>query len=83
MGVGGVQLECYSVSGAGGASGLAASVVQVAGIKGASLVVVGSRCMGVVRRSVMSLVGLGSVSDHLIHHLKCPVAVVRCVVVPP
>jgi len=77
LGVGGVRIESFSVAGRGGASGLAESVVEMARLKGASTVVVGSRCMGAVKRQVMSLAGLGSVSDYLIHHLPCPVAVVR------
>lgn len=38
----------------------------------ASLVVVGSRGLGAMRRTLM-----GSVSDYLVHHSHCPVLVVR------
>ncbi|KAK7476035.1 hypothetical protein BaRGS_00032742 [Batillaria attramentaria] len=38
----------------------------------AELVVVGSRGMGAVRRTL-----LGSVSDYLVHHCQCPVLVVK------
>ena len=39
--------------------------------------VLGSRGMGAVRSTLMSLVGLGSVSAYCLHHLACPVCVVR------
>lgn len=60
---------------AGGASGVAESVVAFAKEHGADLVVVGSRGMGAVKSTFMSLVGLGSVSAYLVHHLHCPVAI--------
>ena len=37
---------------------------------GASLVVTGSRGLGVIRRTV-----LGSVSDYVLHHVKVPVVI--------
>ncbi|XP_076447697.1 universal stress protein Slr1101-like [Babylonia areolata] len=40
--------------------------------QGADMVVVGSRGLGLVRRTL-----LGSVSDFLVHHCHCPVLVVR------
>jgi nucleotide-binding universal stress UspA family protein len=43
----------------------------------ADLVVVGSRGMGAVKSTFMSMVGLGSVSGYLVHNLHCPVAVCR------
>jgi hypothetical protein len=41
------------------------------------LVVLGSRGMGSFKRSLMSFVGLGSVSDYCVHNLSCPVLVVK------
>ncbi|KAJ3076762.1 FK506-binding protein 2A [Podochytrium sp. JEL0797] len=38
----------------------------------AEMMVVGTRGMGILRKALM-----GSVSDHLLHHLECPVVVVR------
>jgi len=43
----------------------------------ADLVVVGSRGLGSMQRKFMGLVGLGSVSDYLVHHLTCPTLVVK------
>lgn len=42
-----------------------------------NLVVLGSRGMGSFKRSLMSFVGLGSVSDYCVHNLPCPVLVVK------
>ncbi|PSC72425.1 universal stress [Micractinium conductrix] len=61
----------------GGASGVAESVVAFAKEHSADLVVVGSRGMGAVKSTLMSLVGLGSVSGYLVHHLHCPVVICR------
>lgn len=41
------------------------------------LLVVGSRGMGAVARSLLGLVGMGSVSDHLAHHSSSPLLVVQ------
>ncbi len=41
------------------------------------LMVLGSRGMGSFKRSLMSFVGLGSVSDYCVHNLACPVLVVK------
>ena len=38
----------------------------------ATMIVVGTRGLGLVRRTVM-----GSVSDHVLHHAHCPVLVYR------
>jgi hypothetical protein len=51
--------------------------VEFAKAKGVDMVAVGSRGMGSVKRSLMSLVGLGSVSDYVLHQLHVPVLVVH------
>ena len=51
------------------AGGVAETIVEYCDMKRADLVVVGSRGAGSLRRSMLSLVGLGSVSEHLARHL--------------
>lgn len=51
--------------------------MEFAKAKGVDMVAVGSRGMGSVKRSLMSLVGLGSVSDYVLHQLHVPVLVVH------
>lgn len=53
------------------------SLVRYSKEKGVDLVVLGSRGLGAFKRSLMSAVGLGSVSDYCTHHLQCAVAVVK------
>jgi len=53
------------------------AVVKYAQDKQAELVVVGSRGLGSIESNVMGLFGLGSVSDYLLHHLRCPTLVVN------
>ena len=47
-------------------------VVDVAKKKKASLVVMGTRGMGTLRRTI-----LGGVSDYVLHHSQCPVMIYR------
>lgn len=61
----------------GGASDVGASVCKYAADQKIDLVVLGSRGMGSFKRSLMSFVGLGSVSDYCVHNLPCPVLVVK------
>ncbi|KAL4434290.1 hypothetical protein ABPG75_000731 [Micractinium tetrahymenae] len=72
-----MSIHRHVLPAAGGASGVAESVVAFAKEHGADLVAVGSRGMGAVKSTLMSLVGLGSVSGYLVHHLHCPVAICR------
>lgn len=58
-------------------TGVGDSLVEFAKAKGVDMVAVGSRGMGSVKRSLMSLVGLGSVSDYVLHQLHVPVLVVH------
>jgi len=48
------------------------AICSVAKDEQATLVVMGSRGLSTVRRTL-----LGSVSDYVIHHAHCPVAVVK------
>jgi nucleotide-binding universal stress UspA family protein len=50
-------------------AGVGDSLVEFAKAKGVDMVAVGSRGMGSMKRSLMSLVGLGSVSDYVLHQL--------------
>jgi hypothetical protein len=58
-------------------AGVGDSLVEFAKAKGVDMVALGSRGMGSVKRSLMSLVGLGSVSDYVLHQLHVPVLVVH------
>ena len=48
------------------------SIVEQAATEKATLVVMGTRGMGTIRRTV-----LGSVSDFVLHHVHCPVLICR------
>mmetsp|Transcript_13243 Transcript_13243/g.23320 ORF Transcript_13243/g.23320 Transcript_13243/m.23320 type:complete len:360 (+) Transcript_13243:59-1138(+) len=61
----------------GGASGVSGTVLELARREAVGMIVVGSRGMGVVKSSLMSLVGLGSVGDALLKEAYCPVLLVR------
>ncbi|KXZ53810.1 hypothetical protein GPECTOR_6g728 [Gonium pectorale] len=56
-------------------AGVAESVVEYARAHNIDLAVVGCRGMGALQRSLMSFIGLGSVSDHCCHHMPCPTLV--------
>jgi nucleotide-binding universal stress UspA family protein len=71
------QLQAHVLPAGGGASGVAESICAYAKKVKADLVVVGSRGMGAVKSTVMSVVGLGSVSDYLLHHLSITTCVVH------
>lgn len=49
---------------------LGEAIVDMAIARDATLIVIGSRGMGTLRRTI-----LGSVSDYVLHHAKCPVMV--------
>ena len=48
------------------------TLCSVAESEKADLIVMGTRGMGTIRRTIM-----GSVSDYVVHHAKCPVLVCR------
>ena len=62
--------------GAGGGN-VAETIAAYVASKRADLVVVGSRGIGSLQRSVLTLVGLGSVSDYLARHVDAPLLLVR------
>lgn len=70
-----VRLHCLNP--AGGASGIAESLVLLTERVGAHTLVLGCRGMGTVRATLASLAGLGSVSDYCLKNARCPVAVVH------
>ena len=61
----------------GGASGVGDLVTKYASLVGADVIVLGSRGMGSMKSALMSLVGLGSVSEYCMHQAPCPVLVVK------
>ena len=61
--------------GAGGAS-VGASIVAFCKANGVGHLVLGTRGMGALRRAVYAAIGLGSVSDYVLHHAPCAVTVV-------
>lgn len=71
------QISTAQVSPNGGACGVGESIVQYVKHTGQDIVVVGSRGMGAVKRAVLSLAGVGSVSEYAVNHLHCPVVVVK------
>eukprot|EP00192_Tetraselmis_astigmatica_P011131 CAMPEP_0117655224 /NCGR_PEP_ID=MMETSP0804-20121206/4167_1 /TAXON_ID=1074897 /ORGANISM="Tetraselmis astigmatica, Strain CCMP880" /LENGTH=349 /DNA_ID=CAMNT_0005461565 /DNA_START=326 /DNA_END=1376 /DNA_ORIENTATION=+ len=55
----------------------AIQLVRYATAKEVDVAVLGSRGFGSFKRSLLSCVGLGSVSDHCLQHLRCPILVVK------
>lgn len=62
------DLHCHALPAAGGASGVGESIVTWVKKERADVVVVGSRGMGATKSTLMSVVGLGSVSSYCLHH---------------
>lgn len=61
----------------GGASDVGKSLKHYAEANQIDVLVMGSRGMGAVKRALLSMVGLGSVSDWCAHNMTCPVIVVK------
>ena len=71
----GLQTHCLPA--AGGASGVGKSIVSWVEGHHVDLLVLGSRGIGSAKGTLMSMVGLGSVSKYCMHNLKCPVCIVH------
>ena len=71
----GLQTHCLPA--AGGASGVGKSIVSWVEGCNVDLLVLGSRGMGSAKGTIMSMVGLGSVSKYCMHNLKCPVCIIH------
>jgi len=56
----------------GGGSKPGEVICKVADEESVAMIVIGTRCLGKVRRTIM-----GSVSDYVVHHAHCPVIVCR------
>ncbi|GBF98915.1 hypothetical protein Rsub_11707 [Raphidocelis subcapitata] len=74
-GVAADRIHTHVLPAAGGASG--AGEALVARARGFDLIAVGSRGLGGLQRALQSLIGLGSVSDYVLHNSEVPVLVVR------
>eukprot|EP01023_Acetabularia_acetabulum_P004101 TRINITY_DN11721_c0_g1_i2.p1 TRINITY_DN11721_c0_g1~~TRINITY_DN11721_c0_g1_i2.p1 ORF type:complete len:380 (+),score=62.18 TRINITY_DN11721_c0_g1_i2:106-1245(+) len=73
----GLRISVHQIPATGGASGVAESIVTFCKTMKADLLIMGSRGMGSFQRSIMGLVGLGSVSHYCAHHLNMPVLIIR------
>jgi len=73
-------LSAKAWSATGGVGEAAKSFVEGSSI---DLVVLGSRGMGSIKRSILGAVGMGSLSDYCVQHLECAVLIVREKSVPP
>ena len=71
------QIFVKALTPEGGASDAGGALVHYAASNGVDVVVMGARGMGAFKRALLGFVGLGSVSDYVTRHLKCPVVVVR------
>lgn len=69
------QIRTSALSPEGGASDVGGALERYVSDKSVDIMVVGSRKMGDIQRSLVKLVGSGSVSDHCVHNLKIPVLV--------
>lgn len=74
LGLDAEQIATHSLPAAGGASGVAESIVLWVNKHLPDILVLGARGMG-WKRPLMSLIGLGSVSDYCVHNAHMPVVV--------
>ncbi|KAJ9530739.1 hypothetical protein QJQ45_014891, partial [Haematococcus lacustris] len=72
------NLHPHVLPATGGASGVSESLLGFAKAYHIDLLVLGSRGMGMVRSALMSLLGMGSVSDALLRAAPCPLLLVKC-----
>ena len=69
--------DCVLLDGDGAGGGAVGDpLIGWAKAHGVDHVVVGSRGLSALKRGIYSLIGLGSVSDHLVRHAPCPITVV-------
>jgi hypothetical protein len=61
--------------GAGGGS-VGDPLIKYAAAHGVNHIVIGTRGLSAFKRGMYSLIGLGSVSSHVVQHAPCPVTVV-------
>eukprot|EP00798_Chlamydomonas_sp_ICE-L_P024171 gene24171-9759_t len=61
----------------GGASGVGESLTSFVEKEKIDMLIVGCRGMGAIKRSLMSFIGLGSVSDYCLHNCLAPTMVIR------
>ncbi|GFH25353.1 universal stress, partial [Haematococcus lacustris] len=71
------NLHPHVLPATGGASGVSESLLGFAKAYHIDLLVLGSRGMGMVRSALMSLLGMGSVSDALLRAAPCPLLLVK------
>lgn len=74
LGIDAEHIATHTLPAAGGASGVAESIVLWANKHLPDILVLGARGMG-WKRPLMSLIGLGSVSDYCVHNSHVPVVV--------
>ena len=70
-----VRQKVLEGDGAGGGS-VGACLVSYCQRERVDHIVLGSRGLGAFRRALYAAVGLGSVSDYVLHHSPCPVSIV-------
>ena len=77
VGVAAVSVDVLPAGHGAGGGDVAETITAYVASKRADLVVVGSRGIGSLQRSVLTLVGLGSVSEYLARHVDAPLLLVR------
>ena len=69
--------NCILLDGDGAGGGAVGDPLLVwAKAHGVDHIITGSRGLSALKRGIYSLIGLGSVSDHLVRHAPCPITVV-------
>jgi nucleotide-binding universal stress UspA family protein len=70
--------NCVLLDGDGAGGGAVGDPLLIwAKTHGVDHIITGSRGLSALKRGIYSLIGLGSVSDHLVRHSPCPITVVR------
>mmetsp|Transcript_34661 Transcript_34661/g.48048 ORF Transcript_34661/g.48048 Transcript_34661/m.48048 type:complete len:172 (-) Transcript_34661:246-761(-) len=71
------HVDCVPIHFIPGDSGVGPNIVQHSSDVGADLLVMGSRGLGAVERSLLRPLGLGSASDYAVHNAHMPVVVIK------